>query len=520
MSFADQPPLPKLLITYRMAYLEGLADVKMLAMVSCVLSESKHVDTPQESHLPDDRASHLSEYLYRSAEIYTPVEHIIGLPEAAMNTPPVVLHNGPRPKRKHASTTSDDPSARERAPRLSTTVAPSISFRHTRASSDLYIPQNLSFSTSPERLRRVPRSSSNLASAFAASLSQTFSLNASAPSSPPTHLRNRLSPAGSYIGAQPAVDGFGGTNFLGKSAVTAGDSRTIYTLPVSDTEDEASAPQKPVFETKYKNQDKFELDSYAGIPLFAISDDWKRDAYRAAYAEMLFAWELPIQRCEVLKYNSSQSFAVNNPRDHNSDTAFRKSTPNGSHAFDGIDFIDNCPTCANPINANQPIGSCSNCSIRPSSLLCLLCTTIIRGLASPCLSCGHALHPACRALLQSQPLSFDDPACDDDQTYHCISGCGCLCDSHTSIEILVLEKVLHDDSEDAETIIVNEQESLGWRDEPQHDVAYESLVRNLGERRALTPKSSQIWRGGEVETNRERKKSVGSSLRYEGRFGL
>ncbi len=82
------------------------------------------------------------------------------------------------------------------------------------------------------------------------------------------------------------------------------------------------------------------------------------------------------------------------------------------------------------------------------------------------------------------------------------------------------EKFLRNDSEDAETIILNEQESLGWRDEPKHDVAYESLARNLGERRALTPKISQIWRGGEAEPNRERKKSIGSSLRYEERFGL
>ncbi len=86
--------------------------------------------------------------------------------------------------------------------------------------------------------------------------------------------------------------------------------------------------------------------------------------------------------------------------------------------------------------------------------------------------------------------------------------------------MLAPEEIIRNDNEDTETIIATEQEPLGWRNEPKHDVAYLSLARNLGERRALTPKSSQIWRGGEAEPNRERKKSIGSSLRYEERFGL
>jgi len=498
-----------------MAYFESLADVQMLAMLSCVLSAPKHVDTPQESHPSDERPWHLSESPDHSIGVYTPsVERILGLPGAAMDTSPVRLRHGRRPRKKNASMNSDVPSIRERAPRISTTVTPSISFRHSRASSDLYNPRNMSLSTSPEQLRRVPRSNSNLASAFAASLSQTFSLNVSAPPSPPTQPRKRPSPAGSYIGAPSAVAGFSGTSFYSKSAIITGDPRRIHPLSVSDTEEEASSPQKPVFETKFKNQDKFEMDDNADVPLLALSDEWKFDAYRTAYAEMLFAWELPIQMCEVLKFSSIQSYDVNTPRNHDPDMAFGKRTPDSSHAFNGIDFKINCSTCANPVTANRPTRSCPDCSIQFSPLLCLLCTSIIRGLASPCLSCGHVLHPACRAFLQSQSLSFDDSACDNDRTYHCVSGCGCLCDSHTSIEISACEDILCNDSEDAETIIVNEQEALGWRDEPRHDVAYESLARNLGDRRALTPKSSQIWRGGDAEPSRERKKSVGSSLRF------
>lgn len=474
----------------------------MLAMLSCVLSQPKHVDSPQESHPPDDRAWHRLESAPHSTEIYTPsVEHIVGLPDAATDTPLLGLRHGRGFKRKTAS-------------------IPSIGFRHSRASSDLYDSRRMPLSTSPEQLRRVPRSNSNLASAFAASLSQTFFFNASAPSSPPPQPRKRPSLAGSDIGAPPTVAGFGRTNSFGMSAVMTGDLRTTHPLPVSDTEEGDSSPQKPVFHTKYKNQDKFELGGYTDISSLAIPDESRYDTYRSAYAAMLFAWELPIQMCEVLRYNSFGSIGVNTPSKHDSNMAFRKSRPDSSHAFNGIDFRDNCPACKNPITTNQLTRSCRGCSVRSSPLLCILCTTIIRGLASPCLSCGHALHPACRTFLQSRYLPFDDSSCDEEQEYHCVSGCGCLCDSYTSLEMAAPEEIIRNDSEDAETIIANEQEPLGWRDEPKHDVAYLSLARNLGERRALTPKSSQIWRGGEVEPNRERKKSVGSSLRYEERFGL
>lgn len=503
----SQPSLRPLIVS-RMTYFEGLADIQMLAMLSCVLSQPQH----KESHPPDDRAWHRLESAPHSTEIYTPsVEHIVGLPEAAMDTPLLSLRHGRGFKRKTASIALDVPSTREPPPRIAT-ITPSVSFRHSRASSDLYDSRRMPLSTSPEQLRRVPRSNSNLASAFAASLSQTFLFNASAPPSPPPQPRKRPSPAGSAIGATPTVAGIGGTNYFGMSAIISGDPRTTLLLPVSDTEEGESSPQKPVFHTKYKNQDKFELDGYTDVSSLAIPDESRYDTYRSAYAEMLFAWELPIQMCEVLEYN--ESIDVNTPSKHDPNMAFRKNSPDSSHAFNGIDFKDNCPACKNPITTNRPTNSCPDCSVRSSPLICILCSAIIRGLASPCLSCGHALHPACRTFLRSRSPSFDDSSCDEDQTYHCISGCGCLCDSYTFIEMSAPEQIIRNDSEDAKTIIANEQ------DEPRHDVAYLSLATNLGQRRLLTPKSSQIWRGGEAESNRERKKSVGSSLRYEERFGL
>ena len=488
-----------------MAYFEGLADTQMLAMLSCVFSDPNHTSSLHQSEQPDNRAQYNLDSGHRSTGTYLPsIEHIVGLPGSDLDVSPVAMRNGKIPERRDAAVAPIILPTRERTPRLSATTTPSISFRPGRANSDLYEPQNVPFSTSPEQIRHVQRSNSNLASAFAASLSRPLSFSASASSSPPTYPGKRLSPVGSYVGPPPASTGFGGTSLFGKSATITENPRPVYSLPVSDTEEEASSPRKPVFETKLKNQDHFELDGYASVPLLAASDGWRYDAYRDAYADMLFAWELPIQMCEVLNYDSVQSPDAGNLNIHDSNVSIQKSTLDKYDEFDGLAFRDSCPDCTTTINAKAANRSCPNCSTRNSSLLCLFCTCIIRGLASPCLSCGHVLHASCRALLQPQDPVSDDP--NEEQGYCCISGCGCRCSEHVFVEVEEPEEPPRKGSQGAETIIVKEG------GQPRQDVAYESLARNLGARH-LTPKSSQIWRGGEPESSKPRKKSVGSSLR-------
>ena len=80
-------------------------------------------------------------------------------------------------------------------------------------------------------------------------------------------------------------------------------------------------------------------------------------------------------------------------------------------------------------------------------------------------------------------------------------------------------------SDDAVTVIADESAASGPQDRSDgkgehawQDVVYESLARNLGGR-TLTPRSSQIWRGGDGDFSRNRKKSVGSNLKNEESFG-
>lgn len=501
-----------------MNHYEGLADIQMLAMLSCLFSQPKESTSSREGDHLEDKVEHQPPSTEQAETSDPPTQPAVAQTPLNLTMPPKLLQNRRRSWKKEKSPVDNSQSTSNRTPRASTMTTPSISFEESWISSDLYESQVATLSTSPEHLRHIPRSSSNLASAFAASLSRPFSFATSGSSSPPTQPRKRLSPATSYTGAPAAVIGFPRPSFFGRSAASPHGLERGNSLPISDTEEKTFVKRKPNFETKLKNQDRFDLDGSADIPLLDPSNEQKYKASRDSYAEMLFAWDLPIQMCEVLKYNSPSTFADERSGSRTSDLVFTRSTSPKLDTFDGLDLRYTCSTCKTTMTARPSDRNCQRCSKKKEPLFCLFCASIIRGLISPCLSCGHAVHSSCRAILQSQLPPSDDSS--NDQTYYCISGCGCQCDLQTSLLLEDSEEPPLQSSEGAETVTVNEQEALGWRDEPLYDAAYESLAKNLGARRTLTPRSSQIWRGDGPEPVRDRKRSVGSSLRYEERFGL
>ena len=501
---------PFALTVSRFTYFESLADIQMLAMLSCILSNpSGTISRGQRNH-PRMRGQSMRDITNQSQGVSPLVDHIAGLGDTNLKTSPVRVRDGRKPKKSDEATAAIASPIKERVTQQSAITTPMISFRQSRTRSDVNESDTMTLSTSPEQLRHIPRSNSNLTSAFAASLSRPFSFSASASSSPPSHPRKRLSPVGSYNGGPLSGFGSRGTGLLSRST-TITDSRLAYPFAGSDTGEATRLSRSLTFQTKLKNQDQFDLDGYADIPLLAASYEWKYHAYREAYAGMLLAWELPIQRCEILDYNSPWKADNNGLNSQTSGLPLQVDTLSQSN---GLDFKDICRECATTVNPTPADPFCPTCSTRKSLLQCLFCTSIIRGLASPCLSCGHVLHPSCRTFLQSQfPPHSEDPS--TDTPYRCISGCDCECSSHPSVEIPERRN-----SRDTETIIGGEHEAPpGWRDEPQgprYEVAYESLARNLsgGGRQALTPRSSQIWRGGE-ESGRDRKRSMGSGLRRD-----
>lgn len=358
--------------------------------------------------------------------------------------------------------------------------------------------QTTSISTSPEHHRHATRSSSNLASVLAASISRPFSFSASASSSPPTtYPKKRMSPAGSYLEAPAPVVTWGATSYFGKSSTITEYPHSSRSIVLSNTEDNVSLAQKSVFNTTLKNQDQFHNDGYANLPLLDPDQDILYQGYRKTYAHLLHVWDMPLARCKILKYGNSMPLRQSSPASTPLDIG-RTNTASSPSAIKHLelDIRNHCTTCST-IFPNHASG-CPFCMRPQTPLFCLLCASIIRGLSSPCISCGHALHSTCRALLLSTSVSHS-PSIDENMT--CISGCGCNCAAHAVVQVEYPSRRKSSASSTVTGEAETQQNSLIWREatpedeEAWEDVAYESLARNLGAK-YLTPRPSQIWRGG------------------------
>lgn len=498
---------------YRFSHFEQLADVQMLAMLSCVFSQfqSTRISTITSGSNKRHRHPGRSPIRYRSGtpdgdfpRVYFQSEEIArSILKPKVSDMPVRLDSRKTLSMPHSANSSVGASNSDPMTPFSTGGTPPSLFRPNRTNMERTDSQSASISTSPEQHRHALRSNSNLASAFTASFSRPFSFTASASSSPPIpYSRKRLSPAGSYIGAGPSVVTRASTSFFGKSSTITEDPKLAYSLSASDAEDETSGPKKPVFKTKLKNQDQFHNDGYVDVPLLDPSQEWRYHAYRASYAHMLYVWELPLASCETLKYSSASS---NSPCPEHGQglplITIGKTTTAKTFLETGdstLNLRSHCMTCATALPSQSSNQDCPICTSPQSPLICLFCASLIRGLSSPCLLCGHVLHFSCRSRLLALSRSLNSPL----EVQLCISGCGCDCASHAVVEV---EYPSRRKSSASLTVTgdstVDEQEQAAWRDvtqdeeDPWEDVAYESLARNL-RGRYLTPRPSRIWRGG------------------------
>lgn len=358
--------------------------------------------------------------------------------------------------------------------------------------------QTTSLSTSPEQHRHMMRSNSNL-SAFAASFARPFSFNISAASSPPSSFQNkRASPPGSYLGQNQSSMNWASTSMFSKAPTISQEPKTNISLSLSDTEDSFPhvttelSTQVRGFVTTLKNQDRFHNEGHAHLPLLDANKNARYAAYREAYGELLFAWDLPLARCEILKYNGESS-STDSSRFNQSIPSIRGTRAEGT----SLVFNAHCMSCSCLLSAKHPNSRCPNCLRASGPPTCLYCNTYIHGLATPCINCGHMLHRSCRQTVLEMGLQ------------ECISGCGCICSDHPSIDMPRPESRAQRaeygrDVSPAVTVIadsaVDEQEMAGWRGSEWEELAYQSLARNFrgerrGSERAVRERASSIWRG-------------------------
>lgn len=421
-------------VSLLLQYYEMLADLQMLAMLSCVLdqefdllgrSSSTQNAMLKTSHLDAPRAGH-------------PKQRSI-----TRDPDPTPSTSEPLKEQRHL----DFPKIAnlQQLKSLSASVASSVSTASSldSAGSPTLKPQQASLtglSLSPEDLRTMPRTLSSL-TASTSSIPRAFQSIRSAASSPPSGFPKKPpNPAGAY--QTSAHSGAAWTpHWINRSSTNASDeSRTL--LPVSDTENieisgESDVVESPGVSCVSLNQDQFYNDRSPNVPLLDPDQRFKYRLWRESYAHMLGVWDLPIERTEILNFNiMSIPPSTNEPSgvglSHASVTADKTAESTG--ASEPLNIAIRCPNCSafTPSNRKKNSKACQNCHrpLRPPK--CTLCNKSILGLAAPCLKCGHSLHFACRKkVLTSGSFSAQTAR----NSFKCLTGCDCVCSEQNIIDV-------------------------------------------------------------------------------------
>lgn len=364
-------------------------------------------------------------------------------------------------------------------------------------------------STSPEQLRNPKRSNSNLGSGFTTSFPHQSGCSAPTSSSPPNpYLKRRDSPAGSYAGgAQPSVT-WAAASLFGRSWSNIEEPKSTNTTFQSFKTHYRSNDNRQSMSVSLKNQDLFDDEGCSSIPLLDDSLKLRFQGYKDAYAHLLFIWDLPMARTEMLQHSSEPptrkaSFETASIQQGNSTISLGRKTSQVSAVTDGKAGLDILRTCLD-CNEILPLATKTSrpkhqlCRSKAMSLCCSLCEKLIQGRATPCLGCGHILHAACMALLISKIEAGS-------QSTKCISGCQCQCRIDVVVPVSWPEE-RHTPASSAPTIREGEEGSGGvWEGQRSvwEDVAYESLAKNLGVagEKYVKSKASKIWRGREKSAN-------------------
>ncbi|KAI2637781.1 hypothetical protein GGS26DRAFT_427202 [Hypomontagnella submonticulosa] len=426
-------PLAKDLINDLLCYFEKIADVQMLAMLSCIFSESSTEDsvayaeshlTQPETPLPMKAPSFSLDYFPTDASLWHTNNHHKSQANSAISTPktlhtPVNLMGsygseeitwGGDPKSNSYSCGETPPTTTPREPDGDPTQ---------------------SLAASPDN-RLLSRANTALTAGLA-SFPRAFASVAS--TSPPS--KKRPSPETFLANLAPGTITWGGSTILGPTSEPSGTARNSYSDDESRNDDNLPLVCYGI-STEMEDQSIFDDDGWLGVPFLEPSHHAIYASYRHAYAEMLQMWNQPLARLEILKFNvlkddphdpQTTTFASSGAASfHDS----HHSTENLSHSSKshhgatspivlgkkellqsiitsdrGIDVTGICrvhETHLDPVRTTQAgstvggaVGTCDRCKRIQTQLHCVFCNEPIDALYPPCLSCGCASHDACMA---------------------------------------------------------------------------------------------------------------------------
>jgi WD repeat-containing protein 59 len=503
------------LVTAILEHFEQLGDVQMLALLSCVLAEPKATDSEvtllrqSSNDLPLKCPAFSIDY-YPSIEVArslinaTPTTSF-ATADSRLLAASAAISDRSYPSNStgvvgssestiaHSTGTTPPPQHQTYVSRRSSRQAGSENVESQEASSSKSAAASLS--TSPDETRMSGRSAAALAVSFSRGSLATFAQSFS--NSPPSHNSiKKPSPAGSCgTSGWSTPHGFAssrGTRSDQSSSLSKVDEPLRTTSSHGATKGSrgnsgsnlnsgnaskvgfnlktSTSKRRVKIHSALHNQNKFDNDGYASLPLLDPSLEWKFRAYRAGYAYLLGSWELYLQMAEILKFDGLVSYfdpfrAVPKLPTDKSNTELEWSNMKRRETMTiisravtakrGLEPRERCRGCGETLEAVEkngiPIGwHCASPSCgasKPKSSrrsLCSVCEKIVTGLMVPCLQCGHVTCFACtegwfaggsKGTAGTLHDSNDQDADDQEDEKTCPSGCGCRCLAHERISV-------------------------------------------------------------------------------------
>ena len=406
----------RMLVRKLFEYYAGLADVQMLAVMSSVLSkhdqDSAALQAMEESKLfTDGGALHGQEYFsaIRSSEKTTPESNGFKRRASSLRSPMKSNHDTGLLSSSFETVINNGGSLESSGP----DVMLNRSFSTQTSASKL--------STSPEWIRPLHRSGTNLANAIMA-LPLTFSLTASAASSPPTvsFMKKKVSPIGSLSAASGLRAGdssASGVSYSRSNSTKNSDGRVHTIHQPSSTK----VARGMTFKLKSKQGATYQGNT-KNEPLLDPSMASLYQTWRDEYAELLLNWDLLIPHAEMRKNNSLPSHNTSqatNTDKHSFMTGTDSTVKYSVGDTRDIQPITHCRFCDNTPQRQSNESVCRNC-YGSCTTICALCNLPIDGRSSPCFTCGHVLHISCRETWEYHSIGTA-----------CPTGCSCICSAPT-----------------------------------------------------------------------------------------
>lgn len=460
-------PLAKQLISDLLDHFERLADVQMLAMLSCVFSEP----------IAKDAASHAELYMTQPQtpiSMKTPAFSLDYFPTDAaawsmyQKTPINSVVSTPKfshtPSGLYGSVGSSNGAWGSDPASTSYSCGETPPLRSNRASSEFLNQQTQSLSTSPDNPRSFRRANSGIAHSFAASFSRPFAITASSSPPNPPPSRKRPSPVENMLNSlAPSTITWGNTTVLGSVKEQTNTERSSYSDDES-TKDDWKPSVCTGISLTMENQNAFDDEGCMSTPLLDVSHAALYASYRRTYAELLYIWGHPLARLEILKFNGLKDYFTEHEIPEKSFAASILSNDTHTLSHDpsppspiilgkkdhhlqlppspfsdqGLDVTGYClkhDTRLEPLigsNLGGAVGRCEKCKTTQRQLRCTICMEPISALFAPCLSCGCATHEDCLSEYHASGNTM------------CPGGCDCDCGSKASAGVVEGWEVMMD----------------------------------------------------------------------------